>query len=211
MSNNALKMTVYPATEHGEPRPIILVLHGTAGLAPPFGPQIQNFASSLAEQGYVTAVPQYDPGNAGALGQSLSDAIAKVATRKDADSDRLGLVGYSLGAAVAMTYINFNSPGRFKVLVDFFGPILDETTIKGAIAKFPPTIIFHNKNDDEVPFENSKKLLGLLGAIKHRLVVYEELSPKYHHHPFKQGGHPDVDSRKQATEWVLEHLPPTGR
>lgn len=217
MSGVPHKITMYPAAVYSDKRPIILVLHGNAGLNPPFGEQIKDFAKRLAEKGYVTAVPQYyaddnphiqdeDPHS---KVKKLTDAIKKVASRPDTDVDQLGLVGFSLGAATAMTYIASSPPGRVKVLVDFFGPIKDNAVIAAGVAKFPPTIIFHDENDKVVPFEDSENLNGLLGAIEHRLVPNKELWPEYRHHPFTPGGPADLDSRKQATEWAVKHLPPT--
>jgi carboxymethylenebutenolidase len=213
------KMTVYPAPADGKKHSMIVVLHGNAGLNPPFGSQIHRFAETLARRGYVTAVPQYYHDNLPHLNDrdprphvpTLHDAIAKVAARGDADADRLGLIGYSLGAAIAMTYIGSNAAGKVKVLVDFFGPIENNPIIASGVAKFPRTIILHNKKDKIVTFlPNSKALDGMLpNSLEHLLVPYEEESPQYGFHPFIENGPADVDSRKQATEWVLKYLPPT--
>jgi dienelactone hydrolase len=134
-----------------------------------------------------------------------------VAVRADVDPDRLGLVGYSVGAATSMTYIASNAAGKVKVLVDFFGPIQGNPIIASGVAKFPPTLILHNTKDEVVRFvPNSKALDGMLPrSVEHLLVEYDEGSPEYGFHPFIQDGDADVDSRKKATEWVLEHLPPT--
>jgi dienelactone hydrolase len=211
-------ITVYPAPADGKKHPTVLVVHGNAGLNPPFGHQIDLFAKSLAALGYVTAIPQYYTddlphlidGDPGPHVATLADAIAKVAARTDADPDRLGLVGYSLGAATSMTYIASNSPGKVKVLVDFFGPIEGNSIIAAGVARFPPTLILHNSKDGIVKFvPNSKALDGMLpGSVEHLLVEYSEDFPKYYCHPFIPDGEPDVDSRKRATDWVLRHLPP---
>jgi len=58
-NGNTHKITMYPAPADGKSTQIILVLHGNAGLNPPFGSQIHSFAKSLAGLGYVTAVPEY--------------------------------------------------------------------------------------------------------------------------------------------------------
>ena len=209
-------ITVYPGPTDGKRYPIVLVLHGNAGLNPPFGPQIQDFAKKLAGCGYVTAVPQYYPDDQPHLRDAdphpkvptLDDAVNKVAGRSDADDGRLGLVGYSLGAAIAMTYIASN-PGKAKVLVDFFGPI--NSKIENGIGNFPPTIILHNKNDVIVEYENSTKLNNLLSTlVEHQLVDYDENFEQQGNHPFRPNGPADLDSRKKATDWVVEHLPPTG-
>ncbi len=215
---NSYNMTVYPAPADGKTHPMILVVHGNAGLTPPFGDQIDGFAKSLAALGYVTAVPQYYRDNLPHLTDgdprphvlTLADAIAKVAARADADADRLGLVGYSLGAGASMTYIASNPHGKVKVLVDFFGPIEGNSIIASGVAKFPPTLILHNTKDDVVKFvPNSRALDRMLPkSVEHRLVSYAENFPELRCHPFIPNGEADVDSRKKATKWILEHLPP---
>jgi len=125
------KITVFPAPGDGKRHPVVLLVHGNFGLGPPYGNQILNFGKSLAELGYIAAVPQlYEDEaphpndiDADRHVETLSAAIAKTAARPDADPDRVGLVGFSLGAAAAMTYIASGEPGRVKVLADFFGPL----------------------------------------------------------------------------------------
>jgi dienelactone hydrolase len=217
---NSHKITMYPAPADGKKHAMIIVVHGNAGLNPPFGAQIHHFAKSLAGLGYLTAVPQYYQDNLPHLADgdprphvpTLTDAIANIAARADADPDRLGLVGYSLGAATSMTYIASNAAGRVNVLVDFFGPIENNPIIASGVAKFPPTLILHNPKDEVVRFDpNSKALDGMLPkSVEHRLVTYgDQDAQPFGFHPFIQDGHADVDSRKKATEWILKHLPPT--
>jgi len=157
-------ITVYPGPDSTKTYPILLLVHGNGAFRPPFGKQIRDFAESLAKLGYVTAVPGYyvkdippelDTEPAPHV-PTLAAAIAMVGARKGADPDRLGLIGYSLGAAVAMRYIASDPPKKVKALADFFGPV--DATITAAAGKFPPTIIFHNKHDKLVPVANSEEL-----------------------------------------------------
>lgn len=212
------KMTIYPESPYGDKRAVLVVLHGNAGLNPPFAELIHGFAKELAARDYVVAVPQYYANDAQHLTddnphphvQVLSDALAKLAERKDADVTRLGLVGYSLGAATAMTYIASQPAGTTKVLVDFFGPVLGNAKIAGGADKFPPTIILHNQKDKLVLIDHTDELIRLLKAkaIEHRFVPNTEDNPQFLNHPFVEGGTADVDSRKQATEWIGKHLAP---
>jgi dienelactone hydrolase len=210
-------ITVYPGPADGKKYPMILVVHGNFGLNPPFGPQIHRFAKDLAAEGYVTAVPRYyvtDPrlptdGDAIPHVPTLADAIAHVAKRPDADRDRLGLVGYSLGAATAMSYIATNPPGKVKVLVDFFGPL--NATIEAGVARFPSTFICHNAADDVVPIVNSQRLDKLLGTVEHEFLTCTDGDPEFRHHPFIEDDPQDKDSRKKAMDWIVNHLPPVGK
>jgi dienelactone hydrolase len=211
------KITVYPAPVDGRRHPIVLLAHGNFGLGPPYGDQIRGFGSSLAEFGYVAAVPQLYEDEAphpndidpGPYVDTLSAAIATVSARADADPDRLGLIGFSLGAAAAMIYIASPTHSKVKALADFFGPIT--TAIRAGVGNFPPTIIFHNKNDGIVPVGFSVELDGLLPrTIDHRLIRYDELSPPGNH-AFKPGGEADRDSQEKTKNWFAAHIPPVGR
>jgi carboxymethylenebutenolidase len=211
-------IAIHPGPADGKRHPMILVVHGNYGLNPPFGAQIHRFAEDLAALGYVTAVPRYyvtdplEPIDSDALPHeaTLTDAIAHVAKRKDADVNRLGLVGYSLGAATSMTYIASNPTGTVKVLIDFFGPL--NAKIRAGIARFPPTFIFHNDDDKIVDVENSRELDRLLGTTTPpRLMEHKESNPRYRNHPFVKDGKADKESREKATAEILKHLPPGGK
>jgi carboxymethylenebutenolidase len=215
-AGNSYKIAVYPGSSGGKRFPMILLVHGNFGLGPPYGDQIQGFAKELAGRGYVTAVPHYYQDNAPHLSdtaphdRTLADAVATVAKRPDADSDRLGLIGFSLGAATSMTFVASNPPGTVKALADFFGFLTP--TIRAGIPTFPPTIIFHNKNDRIVPPENSEELDRLLpGTIDHQLVPLYDEHWQQVNHAFKPGGDADVDSRKRTADWFVKHLPPVGK
>jgi len=218
-------MTINPASTDGKKYPVIFLIHGNAGLVAPFGDQIRGFAKDLAKLGYLTVVPEYynaiNPPNLEDMTphvQPLADAISAISTRQDADLDQLGLIGFSLGAATAMTYISSKPKGTVKVLADFFGFLTSE--IKDEVAKFPPAIILHNKNDQIVDISYSKKLDKLLeeADIEHQLKVHDEHWKMMYggllvevDHSFKPGDPADVETRKQATDWFVKHLPPSGK
>ena len=215
-------ITFYPGPASTKTYPGVVLLHGNGAFRPPFGDQIHDFAETLAKLGYVTAVPGYylndnpppipplqnmdkDPGP---HVQKLADAIAELSKRKDVDPNRLGLIGYSLGAAVAMRYIAKN-PGKASVFADFFGPI--NSTIEAGAGTFPPTIISHTDNDELVFPSNSEKLNKLLiaGKIQSDLKTYPS-EGQFMDHPFKPGGDADEDSRKRLIQWFDKYLPPKG-
>jgi carboxymethylenebutenolidase len=215
--SNTHKITVYPAPADGEKYPMVLLVHGNFGLGEPYGGQIQNFAKELAELGYLTAVPQYYADDGRRLWDkdpdphvsTLSAAIDKLAARADADPDRLGLIGFSLGAATAMTYIAANPPGKVKALADFYGFLTP--MIRSGLGHFPPTIIFHNEHDEIVLVGHSEELERLLPSrIAHEFVRYDERT-EVGCHAFRPGGVVDLDSRVKAKDWFITHLPPTGK
>lgn len=213
-AGNTYKITVYAVPSDGKKHPMILLVHGNFGLGAPYGDQIQGFASDLADCGYLVAVPQYYQDDDLHFDdmvphvQTLADAITAMVARADADPERLGLIGFSLGAATAMTFIASNPQGRVKVLADFYGLLNQE--IRDEVSRFPPTIIFHNDDDQIVKFENSKDLDELLpNTIAHEFIPYQEQWMEFNH-AFRPNGHADVDSRARTIAWFAKHLPPTG-
>ncbi|MGH2549923.1 MAG: alpha/beta hydrolase family protein, partial [Thermomicrobiales bacterium] len=120
------------------------------------------------------------------------------------------LIGFSLGATTAMTFIATQPPGTVKALANFFGFLTP--AIRVGVSRFPPTIIAHNKNDQIVPVQHSQELDRLLPATTdHQLVPpYDERS-EIGNHAFKPGGAADVDSRSKVTRWFTTHLPLTGK
>lgn len=215
-NGDTYKITIYPPPPDGKKYPIVFLLHGNFGLVASYGNQIQSFAKDLAGLGYVTAVPQYyqdddshptDIDTAPKV-QILIDAISTLSSRSGSDPTRLGLIGFSLGAATAMTFIASNSLAKVKVLADFFGFITP--TIRGGLSSFPPTIIFHNKNDLIVPVQDSEEIDRLLpSVIEHQLFKYDERWQEVNH-AFKPSGAADVDSRSKTIDWFKKHIPPTG-
>jgi dienelactone hydrolase len=213
-------ITVYPGPTDGKKYPAVLLLHGNGGFRAPFGDQIHGFAEKLAKLNYVTAVPGYyvdnkppeqldiDPRPHVPI---LTAAIAHVAKRGDVDANRLGLIGYSLGAGVAMTYIAAGSPGKVSVLADFFGPVIGNPAIANGAAKFPPTIIFHNKDDGIVVLAHSEELQRLLtkSGVEHLFAKPYEEYGQIGNHPFAPGGDADEDSQKKTIKWLVEHLAPS--
>ncbi|MGR9108636.1 MAG: dienelactone hydrolase family protein [Gammaproteobacteria bacterium] len=210
------EITTYHGASSGKKYPVILLVHGNFGLGRPYGDQIHGFAKDLASHGYLTAVPQYypdddpQPFDTVPHDRTLADAIGALSRHTEADLDRIGLIGFSLGAATAMTFIASKPAGSVKVLADYFGFLTP--TIEAGVNRFPPTIIFHNRYDAIVPVLNSEKLNLLLpGTIDHEFVSYHENWQEKFNHPFKPGGAADIDSRAKTTAWFIKHLPPTAK
>lgn len=211
-------ISLFPCPSDGKKYPAVLLVHGNAGLIPPFGNQIRGFAEDLSVLGYFAAVPKYYRDDNPHLTdrtphvQTISDAIEDVSGRPGVDRTRIGLIGFSLGAATCMTLISSRPKGTISVLADFFGFLTPE--IKQKVGHFPPTIILHNKNDNRiVPVQNSYDLDKLLSdeGIEHLLVPpYDEIWELGGNHSFKPGGLADVDSRAKATAWIVKHLKPVG-
>jgi dienelactone hydrolase len=98
---------------------VVVLIHGNLGLADPFGPQLRDFTEDIARLGYLAALPAYYPTGQSDLRDTdihahvpvLTAEIKYFRTRSDADSDRLGLIGFSLGGGIAMSYIAASPAG----------------------------------------------------------------------------------------------------
>ena len=213
---NPFQIYEYPSRADGKKYPAILLLHGNAGLTEPYGDQIRGFAEDLSRLGYFAAVPKYYQDDVPHLtdttphAQILSDAIENVSKRLGVDPARIGLIGFSLGATTCMTLISSQPKGSISVFADFFGFLTQD--IRGNADRFPPTIMFHNKDDIPVPVTNSEELDKLLSAasVTHHFVPPYTEDWQELHHSFEPGGSADKDSRQRATEWFVKYLPPVG-
>lgn len=222
-SRETFDVEIAPAPTGGKKYPVVVLIHGNLGLAPPFGTQLRDFTEEIAGLGYLAALPSYLPGGRGSLMETniaahvpaVSAAIEHVRKRSDADPDRLALVGFSLGGGIAMSYITTSPAGSVKVFADFYGYV--EPLLGAGVANFPPTIIFHNENDAQFvpPARNSVPLAKALDdarpIIAYEYYEYDEHWPEGFNHAFKPGGKADSESRSLTKSWLNTHMPPVGK
>jgi dienelactone hydrolase len=222
-ATESFDIEVAPAPTDGKRYPMVVVLHGNFGLVAPFGEQLRSITEEIAALGYLAALPSYyetgasKPTDADLAAHvpALVAAIKHLSGRADADPNRLALVGFSLGGGIAASYVVSSSVGSVRAFVDYYGYV--QPLLGAGIAKFPPTIIFHNTTDPIVPVaKNSEPLADALAAagIEHEPVrPYTWYSDNWEGgalHAFRPGGPADLDSRKRCKAWLTEHLPPTG-
>src|SRR4051794_8435495 len=229
-SGETFDIEIAPAPADGKRYPVVVLIHGNLGLADPFGTQLRKFTEDIAKLGYLAALPAYYPkGHSDRFDTNiplhmpaLTAAIEHLRDRHDADIDRLGLVGFSLGGGIAMSYIASSPAGTVKVFADFFGLIPPGLLVppmpSPGVAKFPPTIIFNNGNDPVVPVaQNSEPLADALtdAKIEHQPVrPYRWFNSTWERggfHAFKPGDPDDVNSRAATEAWLQTHMPPTGK
>jgi len=157
-----------PSTPNGGLYPAVIGLHGSAGghatMADP--------AALLAAQGFAVYVVHYfdRTGTTGvadqqtavrnfpAWGKTVWDSISHIATRPEVDPQRIGLLGFSLGAYLALSVSAVDS--RVKAVVEFFGGMPRE--MKLFIRRLCPTLILHGEIDPTVPVAEAYHLQQLL-------------------------------------------------
>ncbi len=93
--------------------PAVFLLHGSGGLDPGTAYVFREIGRDLASQGYVVLIPHYFERTGHRAGQpfkdnaipamveSVQDAIEFAIANAPVDPDRIGMIGYSMGAYIA--------------------------------------------------------------------------------------------------------------
>jgi carboxymethylenebutenolidase len=143
--------------------PAVVCLYGAGGL----GTWMEALGHDLASHGYVAIVPNYFdvPGIQSAdiptmdryfvtwmrvIGKTLDQAAA----RPEIDPERIGILGGSLGASLALE-VGATNP-RVACVIDYFGGMA--SIIGENLERMPPTLILHGEKDVPTPVSRARKL-----------------------------------------------------
>ena len=141
-------------------------------------------ASLLAAQGYAIYVPHYFDRTGATVvndkatmvrhfpvwGKTLWDAVSHVERQPHVDPTRVGLLGFSLGAYLALSVASVDP--RVRAVVDFFGGFPRE--MKLFMRRLCPTLILHGDADPTVPVEEAYRLREMLEkrGIPYEMQIY---------------------------------------
>jgi carboxymethylenebutenolidase len=160
----------------GQRFPAVIALHGSGGghasMADP--------ASLLAEQGFAVYVLHYfdRTGTTEIDGlqtifrhfpawmKTLWDAVSFAARQPQVDPHRIGLLGFSLGAYLALSASAIDS--RIQAVVEYFGGMPKE--MKLFTRRLCPVLILHGDQDKTVPVDEAYHLQQILEKKK---IAYE--------------------------------------
>ena len=166
--NKPIRLDCFLPSTNSQYLPTVIGLHGSGGghasMAEP--------ASLLAAQGFAVYVLHYfdRTGTVEIDGlptifrhypawmKTLWDAVSFVAAQPQVDPERIGLLGFSLGAYLALSAASIDS--RVKAVVDFFGGLPKE--MKFFMRRLCPVLILHGELDKTVPVEEAYRLQQLL-------------------------------------------------
>jgi len=141
--------------------PAVFLLHGAGGLDPGTAGAFREIGRGLAAQGYVVLIPHYFEKTAHKVGtrfladeipsytDALRDGIEFAVASGIVDPERIGLVGYSLGANLA--FLQSTRDPRVKAIVSCSGSLP-----VGWKAKFPPVLILQGSKDKGSPTQRLK-------------------------------------------------------
>lgn len=176
----SIRLDAYLPESNGSPLPAVIALYGSGGGVS----GMEQPASMLAAQGFAVfvlhyfdrteTVEAYDKPtifrNFPAWGKTVWDAIGHVAADPRVDGDRIGLLGFSLGAYLALSVAAVDS--RVKVVVEFFGGLPKE--VKFFMRRLCPTLILHGEADAVVPVQEAYDLQNILEkkGIPYEMKIY---------------------------------------
>lgn len=93
-----------------------------------------------------------------AWGKTVWDAISYLEKNPQVDASRIGVLGFSLGAYLALSVASVDA--RVKAVVEFFGGLPKE--MRFFMRRFCPTLILHGEADATVPVQEAYDLQELL-------------------------------------------------
>jgi len=166
--NKPIRIDCFLPSTNDRRFPAVIGLHGSGGghasMAEP--------AALLAGQGFAVYVLHYfdRTGTVEIDGmptifrhypawmKTLWDAVSFVAAQPQVDPERIGLLGFSLGAYLALSASTIDS--RVKAVVEFFGGLPKE--MKFFMRRLCPVLILHGEQDKTVPVAEAYHLQQLL-------------------------------------------------
>lgn len=207
-AGRSIAVDVFGTRTETEHRPAVIVLHGADGLNG--HTEYRSAAKGLAAAGFQVFLVHYLDRtgerrasfatvfqNFPVWMDTVRDALAFAASRPDVDPDRIGVLGISLGAALALAVAS-RQPG-IAALVDYFGPYPQGAVQRGA--KLPPTLILHGGADPIVPVANAHAIEALLR--EQNAVVETRIYPGQGH-GFR--GVAERDATERALAFLRRHL-----
>ncbi len=90
--------------------------------------------------------------------KTLWDAVSLVARQPQVDPERIGLLGFSLGAYLSLSNAAIDS--RIRAVVEFFGGLPKE--MKLFMRRLCPVLILHGEADSTIPVEEAYHLQQVL-------------------------------------------------
>ncbi len=179
-----IRLDCFLPSANGQRFPAVIGLHGSGGghatMAEP--------ANLLAEQGFAVYVLHYfDRTGTTEVDRetifrhfpiwmkTLWDAVSLVARQPQVDPERIGLLGFSLGAYLSLS--NAAVDPRIRAVVEFFGGLPKE--MKLFMRRLCPVLILHGEADQTIPVEEAYHLQRVL---ERKQISYEmQIYPRVGH------------------------------
>ena len=110
-------------------------------------------------------------------GKTVWDAVSHAVAQPAIDPQRIGLLGFSLGAYLALSVAAVDA--RVKAVVEFFGGMPKEMNF--FMRRLCPTLILHGDQDATVPVSEAYHLQQLLEkkSIPYEMQIYRGADHKF--------------------------------
>ena len=216
VGDKSIEVEVFTPSTPG-PHPVVVMLPGSEGLEQ-CGPAFRLGAQLLANEGYVTLLVHYFDRTGtkqikpeaitkqlfDAWAETVRAALAYAAKRPNVDKEHIGVIGFSLGACLALS-VTGQGDRPVTAVVDWFGKLPVE--LHGQVKRLPPTLIIHGGADKTVPVAEAHALAELLKSKKlpYEIRIYEKQEHLFQTEPF---GKDACDARKQTLGFLAKHLKP---
>jgi dienelactone hydrolase len=139
-----------------------------------------------------------------AWAETIRDAVEYARALPGVDRQRIGLVGFSLGAYLALS-VAADEALRITAVVEFFGGLPREA--RASLKRLPPVLGFHGDQDRTVPVREAEGLRELLAArrLSGEVQVYQGVG-----HVFRTDGRLQlgavVDAERRTAAFLAKHL-----
>jgi len=186
--------------------PAVIGLHGSGGILDEYLAP----AAQLAGSGYTVFLPHYFD-RTGDLWpdksamhrdfpvwmELIGSALDLVVSHPATDPSRIALLGFSLGAYLALSIAGHDA--RIKAVVEYFGGLPEQ--LNHTIQRMPPVLILHGEADPKVPVSEARTLEA---ALKQHGRPYEiKLYPNAGH---GFSGFTRIDSAQRTLSFLKKHL-----
>ena len=177
----SVSLDCFLSSADGQRFPAVIALHGSGGglggMSEP--------ASLLAGQGFAVYVLHYfdrtgttDADKATIFRhfpvwmKTLWDAVSHVERQPQVDPQRIGLLGFSLGAYLSLSNATIDS--RIRAVVEFFGGLPKEMRL--FMRRLCPVLILHGEADHTVPVQEAYHLKEVLEKkdIPYEMKIYPD-------------------------------------
>jgi dienelactone hydrolase len=201
--------------------PAVVILHGRSGIFPVY----HLLAQTLADQGYMALVLDYYAETGGIDGgdevrrsalwptweRTVQQSVRYLQERGDVDANRIGVIGLSQGATLALSTAGITPV--IKAVVAYYGRAPE--SLEQSAPTFPPTLILHGAADSAIPVQHARTIHDML--TKHGRTVAMHVYPDAVHgfdmHWKGYDPHATADARQRTLAFLAHHLrsPETAR
>jgi dienelactone hydrolase len=200
-----IRIDHYPPNHAGS-SPAMILIHGSGGPLhglDPFASQAAMFGLHVfvlhyfERTGHNWVAPSQIESHFLAWLDTVKDAVSFVVSQPGVDAERIGLLGFSLGAFLSLALATQDS--RIAAVAELFGG-LPEPFTKNA-GNLPPVLILHGAQDSTVPIDRAYELERILQQhkISYQIKIYPDQG-----HVFR--GLAQLDAMGRVTQFFRNYL-----